>query len=447
MPLVDRRVLREAWRIAWPLVVAEAIDSILSFTDTFFVSRLGEEAVAAVGLAGYASWVFFVVTQLLYVGSMVIASQAYGAQKLGKASRAVGESLTASLLVASPAALAGIVAAEPLLALLAGPRAQPGMLAEAAAYFRVRMLGLPLLAAAMVAGAAYRAVGDTKPALLATAAAATVNAVLDPLLILGLMGLPRLGVVGAALASVVASAVDLAAYMAQRGRLPFKLTFMPPGGEAWKAARIGLPAMLERLVFALGNMAYIGAVARCGEEALAAHTIGVRVEAFAYLPAFAVSVAATSLVGQAVGGRGVEEAKRIGWELIKINTLFMALMGAVLAAISPLAPRMFASSPSTVRLAAIYLVMAAVSEPALGAAMTAAASIRGAGNTLIPTLVNAGGLYAGRVAPAYILVGLMPENLCPLGAWLAMDLDLALRAAVLVAVHNRLLHRLARRVV
>jgi putative MATE family efflux protein len=445
--VIDRRVLREAWRIAWPLIAAEAVDSILSFTDMLFVSRLGETAVAAVGLAGYASWVFFVVSQLFYMGALIVASQAYGAKLYDEASRVVGESLTAGVAASLPVVAAVVAFAEPVVRIVAGPKATAELLGDAAAYLRVRILGLPLLAAAMVAGAAYRAAGDTKPALAATSIAAAVNIALDPVLIFGLLGAPRMGVAGAAAASVAASAADLAAYMAFQRRLPFRFKFLPPGRKSLKAAKLGVPAMVERLVFALGNTAYIGAIARCGEKALAAHTVGIRVESLAYLPAFAVSVAATSLVGQAIGGKSVDEGRHIGWELIKMNTVFMAVMAAVLIGISPYAPKIFVSDPETARLATLYLILAAASEPALGAAMTASSNIRGAGNTVAPTVVNIASLYLARVAPAYILTGMMSPNLCPIGAWLAMDLDLSLRAGVLVAMHNRMFHRLARRVV
>ncbi len=446
LPGVDKGIAGEAWRIAWPLMVAEAVDSVLSFIDTFFVSRLGDTAVAAVGLAGYVSWLFFVVTSLYYVGSLVTAAQAYGGRRLEEAARFVGESLTASMIVSIPVAVLAVYAAPWLLGALAG-RAGPNVVSEAVGYLVVRVTDLPLLAAAMVAGAAYRAVGETKPALTATTLSAAVNAVLDPPLIYGVPGLlPALGVRGAALASVIASGVALLAYLAMQSRLPFPIEFALPGSRSLRAAWLGLPAMVERLVFAAGNTVYISAVAGCGEAALAAHTIGLRIESIAYLPSFALSVAATGLVGQSVGAGGIGRAKRVGWEVVKMNAWLMTVLGIVLVVSAPLAPRIFTSSPETAKLSTLYLILAGLSEPALAVAMTASSGIRGAGNTLIPMLVNVTGLYGLRVTLAYTLPGLLPPDLCPLGAWLAMDIDLAGRAVASAVIYRMLFEKLARKV-
>ena len=444
--IIDRNVLVKAWSIAWPLIIAEAVDSILSITDTFFVSRLGDEAVAAVGLAGYASWVFFVFTQLFYMGSMIIAAQAYGARLYDKASRAIGESLTSAVLFTSISTAMVFLVAGDIVSLLAGSEVSSKLIVDATNYLQVRVLGLPVLSAAMVLGAGFRAIGDTKPSMVATLVSAVANIILDPILIFGLLGFPPMGVLGAAIASFIATWFSMVAYILFIRRLPFSVKPLRPGKEAWAAFKLGLPAMIERLVFALGNMAYIGAIARCGKTPLAAHTIGIRIEAFAYLPAFAVSIATTSMVGQSVGKGDLDEAKKIGWELIKINTLFMTVMGVVLVVIAPYAPMVFTDNDETHRLAMIYLILAGISEPALGAAMSASSAIRGAGNTITPTIINVSSLYTLRVTLAYILTRLLPRSNCPIGAWIAMDVDLFVRSLVLAIIYRGKFHKLTRRV-
>ena len=444
--IINRNVLAKAWSIAWPLIIAEAVDSILSITDTFFVSRLGDEAVAIVGLASYASWVFFVFTQLFYMGSMIIVAQAYGARLYDKASKAIGESLTSAILFTSISTVMVLLVARDIISLLAGSGVSSRLIVDATNYLKIRVLGLPVLSVAMVLSAGFRAIGDTKPSMIATLVSAIANIVLDPILIFGLLGFPPMGVLGAAIASFIATWFNIITYIFFIRRLPFSIKPLKPRREAWMAFKLGLPAMMERLVFALGNMAYIGAITRCGEIPLAAHTIGIRVEAFAYLPAFAVSIATTSIVGQSVGKGDLDEAKKIGWELIKINTLFMTIMGIILVAIAPYAPIFFTDNYETRRLVMIYLILAGVSEPALGVAMSVSSAIRGAGNTITPTIINVSSLYTLRVTLAYILPRLLTRNNCPIGAWIAMDVDLFVRALVLAIVYRGKFHKLARRV-
>ena len=443
--IVDMGIIRRAWSIAWPLIISEAVDSILWLTDTFFVSRLGDTALAAVGLGGYVSWVLFVFNTVYYMGVLVLVSQAYGARDTRRASRVTGESVTASLLLAIPLMMLGEAGARTLLVILGG---RGDVLALGETYLRIRLLGLLAGAPFMVFNAVYRAVEQTRPVMIATITGSVINVVLDPLLIFGVGGVPAMGIAGAAWASVAAMLSDLLLLAAMApGTIPFSIKPLLPRREAVEAARVGIPAMAERAVFASGNMFYLGSVARCSEAALAAHTIGVRLESLGFLPAFAISTAASVLSGQEMGRGNLEESRKAGWEVAKGAWLFMSLIGLALILLAPLAPRAFTSTPLVERLAGLYLVIAGVSEAPSGFAETLAAAIRGAGNTLVPTLINAASLYLFRVIPAYIIPRLMPPGLCALGAWLSMDLDIAIRTLIFLHVYRTRFHRLAKRLV
>ena len=443
---IDYQLARRVAKIAWPIIVGGAIDSILWLTDTFFVSGLGDEAVAAVGAGGYGSWFFFVASSLFYTGVLVLVAQALGAGKSDVANKVVGESLSAAFLLGAGVAGIGMLSAQPLVEGIIGARGVVGELAIE--YLVPRLYGLLAGFPAMVYSAALRASGETKPVMKATGIAAAVNASLDPILIYGGFGIPGLGVKGAGIASAFSMLVELIVLSAEISRVisPPPIPRLP-GTWAYRALRLGVPAYLERLVIVSGNIAYLGSVARCGEEALAAHTIGIRIESFAFLPSDGVATAAASLVGQEVGKGDVVEAKRIGLEVAKIGVLFMATAGLALVVLAPIAPHLFTKSERTAWLAMIYLVLAGLSEPALGFIFVLASSIRASGDTVTPTLVNLTGLYVFRVIPAYILPGIMPRGLCVLGAWLAMDIDLAGRAIVFYIIYSRLFERKARRVV
>jgi putative MATE family efflux protein len=444
LPLLDKAVIRRAWGIAWPLMVADSIDAVLWVTDTFFVSRLGDTAIAAVGLAGYLSWLFFIGSTAFLMGTLVLASQAYGAGEYDKASRAASESLTANMLAGLAAAALGFYVVEDALALLGG---SGGVVSEGSGYFRVRALGLPLLYAAMVYDSAYRAAGLTRPVLYSTLLAASTNAVLDPILIFGLGPIPGLGVRGAALASVVAAGLGLLALVYLSRVLPFSVEPRRPGSWALKSARIGAPSLVERLAFVGGNVVYVGSVARCGEAPLAAHTIGVRIESLAFLPMFSMATAAGAMVGHEVGAGRLGEAKKVGWEVSKAIALFGAALGAAIILLSPVIPGLFTQTLEVRRLAGVYLVIAGLTEPAFGLAVGLAQSIRGAGNTLAPTVVNLGSLYTLRLLPSYTLPSLLPPGLCAIGPWLAMGLDLVSRAVFFSVLYVRRFEKLSKKLV
>ena len=442
----DWSLWRRAMAIAAPLMLAESIDSVLWIVDAYFVGLLGDEALAAVGIGGYLGWLVFVGSMMFFMGALVMVSQAVGAGERGLAARIAGETVAANALFGIPVALAAWAAAPHAVEVLSGPRVSPEVKELAVEYFRARLWGVPLTYAAMSMGAVYRGFGVTGPVLRATILYTIANAVLDPVLIFGLAGAPRLGVAGAGYASSIANAVYAIALAAQaRASIGMSLGPAVPGRLAARAAALGVPVLLERVVFVAGNLTYLRAVASCGDAALAAHTVGVRVESLAFLPLLSIAEAAAAIVGQEVGAGKLAEAKRSGFEVAKLNFAAGVAAAAVLVALSPWLPAAFTDDPAVRDLARVYLVLAAASEPPFAGAVTMLMALRGAGNTLVPTLVNLGSLYGVRVPVAYTLPGI--TGLCAPAAWSSMIVDMAARLVLSALIYSRLFERLARRVV
>jgi len=211
----------------------------------------------------------------------------------------------------------------------------------------------------------------------------------------------------------------------------------------YEIMNIGAPAAAERLVFSLGSNAYMAFIARCGEAALAAHQIGIRIESFIYMPGFAFSVAASALVGQRIGAGDPDGAKAIGWEAAKQATMLMGVLGVVVALTSQYLVLPFSPDPYVGWLASIYLILAGLSEPGLAILMTLGGGIRGSGNTRVPMMINIAGLYMFRVMPAALLT----RYIGVFGAWTAMFVDVYLRGLIFYIIYRRYFYRLIRRVV
>ncbi|GAB6147559.1 MATE family efflux transporter [Stetteria hydrogenophila] len=439
------RVWREALGIAVPLMLAESVDSVLWIVDAYFVGRLGEKALAAVSLGGYLSWMMFVLGFMFYVGVFVLVSQAVGAGRRGLAVRVAGEALSANLLLSVPISLAAYAASPLLVGTLAGSGASAEVRELAVEYFRARLAGLPPAYAGLVLGAAYRGFGLTRPVLASTAAAAVVNAVLDPVLIFGCLGAPALGLAGAGYASAIASAVDAAILLALAPRY-LGVAVKPALWGRWaaKAASVGAPYLAERVATVAAHLIYVGVIARCGDVALAAHTIGVRIESLAFLPLFSMAEASGSLVGQRLGAGDVEGGEKTGWLVSQLSLATSLGVAAVLAAISGLAPKAFTDDPRVAGLARLYLLIAAATEPPYAVSEALLMSIRGAGNTLIPTLASTGSIYALRIPVAVVLSRKLGPSHCAVGAWLGMAADMAGRLALALFLYRRLFRKLAR---
>ena len=437
----DKELSREVFHIAWPMIISELGDSLYSIADTYFVSKLGETPLAAVGVGSYLSWLFFVIVALFSTGVIVYVSQAFGAKKLDEARRAIGSALLIGPLVAS-GVVAGVYLFMPgLVSLIAGNN--PELIALTVSYFSIRILALPALTAEVSMDGAVRAVGATKYSMIAVLTSATLNMVLDPIMIFGLFGFPALGVSGAALATLLSILYTLPLELYFLHRLDLLPRFSKIMPHIKKVTRIGLPTAVERFIFSLGNNAYIAFIARAGTAALAAHQIGIRIESFIYMPGFAFAVAASALVGQRIGAGDVKGGKKVGLEAAKLGTALMGVLGIIVVFVAPYLVAPFAPDPKVGDLARIYLILAGLSEPGLALAMILSGGIRGGGRTIIPMVINGMALYTLRVIPAAFLVGIYGA----VGAWSAMFIDVWVRGAIFLFIFRKYFEKLARRVV
>ena len=437
----EKGLTREVLRIAWPMVISELGDSLYSITDTYFVSRLGTIALAAVGAGSYISWLFFVVVALFSTGVLVFTAQSYGAKEIERARRALGESIIIGFTLALTIALIVRLISPLIVGLVVG--ADRELVETTLLYFNTRIIGLPFLLVAVSMDSVVRAVGATKYSMITVLSSALLNMILDPILIFGLFGFPALGVVGAALATIISIIYMLPLELFFLNKLSLLPQLSLEYGHVLKVLKIGAPAALERLVFSVGNNAYISFISRCGSTALAAHQVGIRIESFIYMPGFAFSVAAASLVGQRIGSGNVPEGKRIGLEAAKISATIMTILGVIVALTAHILVAPFAPNNDVASLARIYLILAGLSEPGLALAMTLGGAIRGGGNTLIPMILNATGLYLFRVLPAALLIG----SLGVIGAWIAMFIDVYLRGIIFLIIYMKYFKKIASKVV
>jgi len=442
--ILDKEIFKKAWKIAWPLMIAESINSILWITDTFFVSKLGYLAIASVGLAGYISWLLFTIGYMMYMGSLVVVSQAWGAGLIKKAEKVSGEAFVLNIIISIPIIVSGITFAKPLLRLLG---ASSQLVDLGFDYIKARIIGLMPIYGALVLDSVFRAIGITKPVLHATLISAIANAVLDPLLIYGLGPFPKLGVAGAGYASALASAAYLLTLSYSFLKAPMRPRPGLPSKEAIKTIKIGLPYLAEELAMVSGQLSYIGSITRCGSKALAAHTIGVRIESIAFLPLDSFAIAGGSLVGQEIGADREKRAEMIGWEVSKANGILGVIVGMILVLFGRHFALIFSKELSVIKLTTIYLIIAGLTEPPLAFAMALAQAIRNAGNTLVPTTINILSLFLLRVLPAYFLPQYFPRNICVVGAWLAMALDVGSRGMIFTILYKTLFTRLHRKVV
>ena len=385
--LAPRRVVT----LAWPAVVEGLLQTAIGVVDTFMVSRVSEAALAGVGTALQIIFVMIVFMTAISVGASVLVAQAHGAGDQREARSFSKQALSLVTLLTIPLSVVGVALARPLVDIFG---VEPDVAAIGADYWRVTAYGLLAMTGMFVTSAVLRGVGDTQTPMRATMIANVINAVLAYLLIFGQLGLPALGPVGSAWASVVGRGLGLLfmLWVLLRPAHPASVAgrggWLPQRSTVKRILGIGFPAALEELSFALSFATLTAVIAILGTSALAAQRIAFNALSLAFLPAFGLSLATTSLVGQSVGARdprGGSLAVRIA---AQYAVVWMGAIGVLYLLLAEPVMRAFSDDPAVVAMGVDALRVLALSQPFWGLEFVFAGALRGTGNSRFPLLVN-----------------------------------------------------------
>jgi len=386
--IVGGSLPRALLALAGPLVAQNFALVAQEVVDLFWVGRLGESAVAAVGLAAVLVALVYVPLMMVYTGTQVVTSQRAGADEVALGRKTP---FTAAVLAVGLAAVIGgvvVLGAEPAVALLTD---DPQVAAFAASYLFAYVLALFTGGVSDALEAGLTGWGDTRGQLYANLVAIAVNVVADPLLILGWGPFPRLEVFGAALATGVGYGVGalVALGLLVRGRDGLTVTraaVRPHLDTAREVVRVGAPVAGQNAGRQLARLGMVGIVSAVGGAAgLAAYHIGSRVATVAFVPAQGVAGAATSVVGQNLGADKPGRARRATWIGVAIAAIGLAVFGVVQWFVPGPIAHVFVPDLSGTGLeyAVRYLKILAVGYPALGAIYTVESGFNGAGKTTV----------------------------------------------------------------
>ncbi|OYR41709.1 MATE family efflux transporter [Halorubrum sp. Ib24] len=385
--ITDGPVGRVLLLLAAPLVAQNLVYVANALVDTFWLGRVSEDAVAAVGLSLPIQSLLGAVVVVAAVGTqLLVAQRAGGGDDAGARRVAVNGGLVA-LAVTAAVAVPVALYAEELVRFLG---ADPALADTTAAYLAIIAAVLPVGAVGDTVENCFTAYGDTRAVLHVSVASVLVNLVAAPTLIFGLGPLPALGVEGAALGTVlagVAGLVHVLAYAAGIGRDTFRLTrdaLAVDAGDLREIVSVGLPLGGQRGATELVRVLVVSLVAVAGGAAgVAAYTVGARVATLAVVPALGTQQAAQSMIGQNLGADAPRRARRTATVGTGIIVGAFLALGAVQFAVAGgvvdlLAPDL---TPGGRSLAVLYLRLLAVSYWALGGTYTLLAGFNGASRT------------------------------------------------------------------
>jgi len=417
--MTDGRISRTLLLLAAPLVAQNLVAVAQQVVDVFWVGRVGENAVAGVGLVIPLTALALVPSALAVTGTHVLASQRLGSGNDDGARRVVWVGLGVALAIQLVTAVVALLFADTFVGLLGGTGMNAATADYAAIYLRVYAVGALVAALSDVLEMGLLAAGDSKAALYINVASFGTNIVLDPFLVLGWGPFPRMEVFGAGLATVIGFLVGLlmAVVLVSGATRNFTLsreTFGFDLAAAREMVSIGGPSAGQQVARQAARILVIFVVARAaGDPGLAAYTVGARIATVAFVPAIGLGSAATSLVGQNVGAGQPLRARRATWTAVAIALGGLTVLGVVQYAIPATVAHAFVPdlAGDGLRLTVDYLAILALGYPALGAIHTVESGFNGAGRTDVSMYATMLQYWAVRVPIAVIGSGVLAVGL------------------------------------
>ncbi len=423
--------------LAVPMVLEMAMESVFAVTDAYFVGRLGANALATVGLTESLLAIVYALAMGLGVGATAVVARRTGEKDPVGASRAAATAVAVGVALSLVLGGAGALFAPRLLALMGAP---PGVLATGSTYARVMLGGEASIILLFVTNAIFRGAGDAAIAMRTLWLANAINIVLGPLLIFGPGPFPALGVTGAAVATTIGRSTG-ALYAFWRLTRPTSRVQVRRRDFGFDPAVVRSIAKVSGAAAAqsmIGTASWIGlvrVVATFGATALAGYTIAMRVIVFAILPAFGMSNAAATLVGQALGARDPERAERAVWTTGHYNAAFLGTLSVGFVLGAPTLIGVFTHDPGVLHYGTdgLRVVAAGFLLYAYGLVLTAA--FNGAGDARTPTVLNLLVFWLFEIPVAYVLA--RPLGMGPHGVFVAIALAFSLLAVASAVVFRR----------
>jgi len=388
-----------------PMVLEMIMESVFAVVDIFFVSRLGADAVATVGITESSMTIIYAIAMGLSTATTALIARRIGEKKAGKAGVVAFQAIISGLVVSLLISIPGIIYAKEFLILMGASE----KMAEAGYMFPAIMFGGNMVIMLLfIINAVFRSSGDAAISMRVLIFANLINLILDPLLIFGIGPFPELGLKGAAVATTTGRglAVIYQFYLLFNGnkRIRLELQHLKIKFKVMiQLFKLSAGGILQYTIATSSWIALYRIISELGSEVMAGYTISIRIVVFVLLPSWGLSNAASTLVGQNLGAKQPERAERTVWITGYINMVLLGLVGLILISFPEAFIRLFIEDPEVIRNGAISLRVISIGFVSYALGMVLTQAFNGSGDTITPTRINLFCFWLFEIPLAYLL--------------------------------------------
>ncbi|MHA3769924.1 MATE family efflux transporter [Verrucomicrobiota bacterium sgz303538] len=414
--------------LAIPMVLEMVMESVFAVADVFWVSRLGKDAVAVVGITESLMTIIYAIAIGLSMAAGAVVARRIGEKDSERAAITAGQVILLGVTVSAALGLVLGWFAPQILRLMG---ASDNVVSLGSDFARIMLGGNATVFLIFLINAVFRGAGDATIAMRTLWLANAINIALGPCFIFGWGPFPALGVAGAAVATNIGRGVGVLYQLwhltARPGKIHITFRHLRVNPEVIKSLlQIAGNGIAQNLI---GTTSWIGLVrilSYFGSAALAGYTIGIRIVIFALLPAWGLSNAGATLVGQNLGAQQPERAEEAVWISTRYNTIFLGVIGLIFVVFATPIVRLFSSDPEVLAQGSRALWIIGLGFPLYAAGMCLTAAFNGAGDTWTPTLLNLVCFWLIEIPLAWVLARTL--GLAPTGVFIAIPVSFSAMA-------------------
>ena len=399
------KIGKALFMLAIPMVLEMIFESVFAVADIFFVSKLGDDAVATVGITESITTIVYAIGFGLSMATTALVARRIGEKKPEEAAKISFQAIATGAFASIFIAIIGIFYSRDLLALMG---ANENIINGMSGYTTIILGSNIIIMLLFINNAIFRSAGDAALSMRVLILANCLNIILDPLLIFGLGPIPAMGVEGAAIATSIGRGLAVVYQFVMLAKGSGKIHLRR------EHIRIKLDTIKQLINLSIGGIgqniiatsSWIGLMrimAEFGSAAIAGYTIAIRILIFILLPSWGLSNAAATLVGQNLGAEQPDRAEQSVWKAGKINVIFLGLIGVIFFLFPGFFIELFTKEQAIVSNGIQALKIISLGFIFYGLGMVLLNSINGAGDTKTPTLLNFISFWLIEIPVAYLL--------------------------------------------